>query len=152
MMRLAGPRGFEPRFTDPKSVVLPLDEGPSTVPTAARDGQTRVFGSVWERERCGEEERTRPRDPHLGKVILYQLSHFRSPTRRTSWGGAESQNRTGDTVIFSHVLYQLSYLSTLPEAFRTRRVTSRRPGALRILAQRRAARQGRPARGGSQSG
>ena len=25
-------------------------------------------------------------------------------------GGAESQNRTGDTVIFSHVLYQLSYL------------------------------------------
>ena len=24
--------------------------------------------------------------------------------------GAEGQNRTGDTVIFSHVLYQLSYL------------------------------------------
>ena len=26
--------------------------------------------------------------------------------------GAEGQNRTGDTVIFSHVLYQLSYLGT----------------------------------------
>ena len=25
-------------------------------------------------------------------------------------GGAESQNRTGDTAIFSRVLYQLSYL------------------------------------------
>ena len=25
---------------------------------------------------------------------------------------AESQNRTGDTVIFSHVLYQLSYLGS----------------------------------------
>ena len=28
-VRLAGPRGFEPRFTDPKSAVLPLDEGPA---------------------------------------------------------------------------------------------------------------------------
>src|SRR5262245_1857905 len=28
-MRVAGPRGFEPRFTDPKSGVLPLDEGPA---------------------------------------------------------------------------------------------------------------------------
>jgi hypothetical protein len=27
-------------------------------------------------------------------------------------GGAEGQNRTGDTMIFSHVLYQLSYLGT----------------------------------------
>jgi hypothetical protein len=26
--------------------------------------------------------------------------------------GAEGQNRTGDTMIFSHVLYQLSYLGT----------------------------------------
>ena len=25
----AAPRGFEPRFTDPKSAVLPLDEGPA---------------------------------------------------------------------------------------------------------------------------
>jgi hypothetical protein len=26
--------------------------------------------------------------------------------------GAEGRNRTGDTMIFSHVLYQLSYLGT----------------------------------------
>ena len=44
--------------------------------------------------------------------MLYQLSHFRS-LATCHFGrlvGAESQNRTGDTVIFSHVLYQLSYL------------------------------------------
>ena len=59
----------------------------------------------------GAEDGTRTRDPHLGKVMLYQLSHFRSlPARSAGYGGAESQNRTGDTVIFSHVLYQLSYL------------------------------------------
>jgi hypothetical protein len=44
--------------------------------------------------------------------MLYQLSHFRSPAAipAVPEDGAESQNRTGDTVIFSHVLYQLSYL------------------------------------------
>ncbi len=60
----------------------------------------------------GAEDGTRTRDPHLGKVMLYQLSHFRSiatvPTPPV--GGAESQIRTGDTAIFSRVLYQLSYL------------------------------------------
>ena len=40
--------------------------------------------------------------------MLYQLSHFRSKDRYES--GAESQIRTGDTAIFSRVLYQLSYL------------------------------------------
>jgi hypothetical protein len=30
-----------------------------------------------------------------------------------SYGNAESQNRTGDTLIFSQVLYQLSYLGSL---------------------------------------
>jgi hypothetical protein len=58
---LAAPRGFEPRFTDPKSAVLPLDEG-----AAAR-----------RTEEIGAEDGTRTRDPHLGKVMLYQLSHFR---------------------------------------------------------------------------
>ena len=42
--------------------------------------------------------------------MLYQLSHFRSVLLRTPVLGAESQNRTGDTAIFSRVLYQLSYL------------------------------------------
>ena len=57
---LAAPRGFEPRFTDPKSAVLPLDEGAAV----------HWIG-------IGAEDGTRTRDPHLGKVMLYQLSHFR---------------------------------------------------------------------------
>src|SRR4029078_10767238 len=64
---LAAPRGFEPRFTDPKSAVLPLDEG-----AAVRKG-------------IGAEDGTRPRDPHLGKVMLYQLSHFRSKRSVHPW-------------------------------------------------------------------
>ena len=42
--------------------------------------------------------------------MLYQLSHFRSELRSAGVVGAESQSRTGDTAIFSRVLYQLSYL------------------------------------------
>ena len=64
---LAAPRGFEPRLTDPKSAVLPLDEG-AAVPGRVLD------------EGNGAEDGTRTRDPHLGKVMLYQLSHFRSMT------------------------------------------------------------------------
>jgi hypothetical protein len=55
--------------------------------------------------------------------MLYQLSHFRSKIRPPSWGGAESQDRTGDTAIFSRVLYQLSYLGPMvnqPSAARRR--------------------------------
>src|SRR5262249_3012896 len=66
---LAAPRGFEPRLTDPKSAVLPLDEG-------AAGPESRLG-----REGDGAEDGTRTRDPHLGKVMLYQLSHFR-PNRR----------------------------------------------------------------------
>ncbi len=76
---VAAPRGFEPRFTDSKSAVLPLDEGAAggdleryrVIPgPGARPGQEN-----------GAEDGTRTRDPHLGKVMLYQLSHFRSMTR-----------------------------------------------------------------------
>ena len=42
--------------------------------------------------------------------MLYQLSHFRSGAAQRRDFGAESQSRTGDTAIFSRVLYQLSYL------------------------------------------
>jgi hypothetical protein len=55
--------------------------------------------------------------------MLYQLSHFRSNVRAHRSGGAESQNRTGDTAIFSRVLYQLSYLGPMvnqPSAARRR--------------------------------
>src|SRR4249919_3999171 len=53
--------------------------------------------------------------------MLYQLSHFR--LRSPPIGGAESQIRTGDTAIFSRVLYQLSYLGPMvnqPSAARRR--------------------------------
>jgi hypothetical protein len=61
--------------------------------------------------RNGAGDGVRTRDLHLGKVTLYQLSHSRSDAGRDpAGGGAESQNRTGDTAIFSRVLYQLSYL------------------------------------------
>ncbi len=49
--------------------------------------------------------------------MLYQLSHFRS-IAPPPVGGAESQIRTGDTAIFSRVLYRLSYLG--PAADRAR--------------------------------
>jgi hypothetical protein len=41
------------------------------------------------------------------------------PARETSpeIKNAESQNRTGDTMIFSHVLYQLSYLGLTIQLF-----------------------------------
>ena len=61
---LAAPRGFEPRFTDPKSAVLPLDEG-ATTPRVPKGGS-------------GAEDGTRTRDLHIGNVMLYQLSHFRT--------------------------------------------------------------------------
>ena len=44
--------------------------------------------------------------------MLYQLSHFR-PRSTASKGGAEGQDRTGDTAIFSRVLYRLSYLGPM---------------------------------------
>ena len=50
--------------------------------------------------------------------MLYQLSHFRS-CRRAGAVGAESQIRTGDTAIFSRVLYQLSYLGPMANQARS---------------------------------
>ena len=50
----------------------------------------------------GAVDGTRTRDIHLGKVALYQLSYYRIKC-------ALGRNRTTDTVIFSHMLYQLSY-------------------------------------------
>ena len=50
--------------------------------------------------------------------MLYQLSHFRSKIR-PPMGGAESQDRTGDTAIFSRVLYQLSYLGPMANQARS---------------------------------
>ena len=56
--------------------------------------------------------------------MLYQLSHFRSMTDHEVVG-AESQIRTGDTAIFSRVLYQLSYLGPMAnQALAARRRTA----------------------------
>src|SRR3970040_999247 len=95
---------------------------PTTRPRGSRSdgpgGPAQVRG-----QRNGAEDGTRTRDPHLGKVMLYQLSHFRSVLLRPPVFGAESQNRTGDTAIFSRVLYQLSYLGPVvnqPSAARRR--------------------------------
>ena len=37
---LAAPRGFEPRFTDPKSAVLPLDDGAPNPPGKEMERKT----------------------------------------------------------------------------------------------------------------
>ena len=68
LIELAAPRGFEPRFTDSKSAVLPLDEGAAAGILERRPAPGQENGA---------EDGTRTRDPHLGKVMLYQLSHFR---------------------------------------------------------------------------
>ncbi len=52
-------------------------------------------------EKNGAVDEARTRDLHLGKVALYQLSYYRKC--------ALGRNRTTDTVIFSHMLYRLSY-------------------------------------------
>src|SRR5262252_3452676 len=51
--------------------------------------------------------------------MLYQLSHFRSMRDHRRNDGAESQIRTGDTAIFSRVLYQLSYLGPMANQARS---------------------------------
>ena len=55
---------------------------------------------------AGDEIRTRYL--HLGKVALCQMSYARKSCRSAA-GGASGQSRTGDTRIFSPLLYQLSY-------------------------------------------
>ncbi len=55
----------------------------------------------------GAEDKIRTRDPLLGKEMFYR----RAASALTAHS-AEGQNRTADTMIFSHVLYQLSYLGS----------------------------------------
>ena len=62
---------------------------------------------------AGDEARTRYL--HLGKVALYQLSYYRI-------NGALGRNRTTDTVIFSHMLYRLSYRGKFGDPERARTV------------------------------
>ena len=60
---------------------------------------------------AGDEARTRYLD--LGKVALYQMSYARKRHHYCSAYGASGRGRTGDTRIFSPLLYQLSYRGIL---------------------------------------
>ena len=72
---------------------------------------------------AGDEARTRYLD--LGKVALYQMSYARKRHRYCSAYGASGRGRTGDTRIFSPLLYQLSYRGK----WRPRRGSNPRPPA-----------------------
>src|SRR3989337_826949 len=101
---LAGPRGFEPRFTDPKSAVLPLDEGPAGMACAR---PVYVPGG---REWSGRRDSNPRPSPWQGDALPTEPLPLDDARPSHPRGGAESQDRTGDTAIFSRVLYQLSYL------------------------------------------
>ena len=58
---------------------------------------------------AGDEALTRYLD--LGNVALYQMSYARRRHHYCSAYGASGRGRTGDTRIFSPLLYQLSYLT-----------------------------------------
>ena len=72
---------------------------------------------------AGDEARTRYLD--LGKVALYQMSYARRRHHYCSAYGASGRGRTGDTRIFSPLLYQLSYRGI----WRPRRGSNPRPPA-----------------------
>ena len=87
--RLEASTGFEPVMRVLQTLALPLGH------------------DAGEKTRAGDGIRTH--DLLLGKETFYQLNHARV-FRQFQAESAESQNRTGDTAIFSRVLYQLSYL------------------------------------------
>ena len=72
---------------------------------------------------AGDEARTRYLD--LGKVALYQMSYARKRHHYCGTDGASGRGRTGDTRIFSPLLYQLSYRGK----WRPRRGSNPRPPA-----------------------
>src|SRR4029079_4367857 len=55
---------------------------------------------------------TGPPPPRLRRAFCFAIFTGANPAKRVSakQDGAQGRNRTTDTVIFSHVLYQLSYL------------------------------------------
>ena len=55
---LAAPRGFEPRFTDPKSAVLPLDDGASATSHASRSAATATSPDMKVERKTGLEPAT----------------------------------------------------------------------------------------------
>ena len=75
--------GFEPVYTDLQSVASPLGHSTAWIT---------LPGWSWERILRADDE-IRTRDPHLGKVMLYQLSHVRMLLR-----GAPSRARLSDAL------------------------------------------------------
>src|SRR4051795_8877381 len=63
--------GFEPAYTALQAVASPL--GHSTVPDRATPPDRQPV----RRDSLRADDGIRTRDPHLGKVTLYQLSHVR---------------------------------------------------------------------------
>jgi hypothetical protein len=115
---VAAPRGFEPRFTDSKSAVLPLDEG-----AAGGDlERTRALpgpGMPPRAEKWSGRRDSNPRpSPWQGDALPTEPLPLDARDHRRN-DGAESQDRTGDTAIFSRVLYQLSYLGPMANQARS---------------------------------
>ena len=52
---------------------------------------------------CGADDGTRTRDPHLGKVMLYQLSHVRVEGQQGSNHAADSERRSDELDIADDV-------------------------------------------------
>jgi hypothetical protein len=87
---------------------------PATRRRGTRSGPT-LAGRPWRNQpdkKNGAEDGTRTRDPHLGKVMLYQLSHFRPlvcpivpPNRRSGWCRGPGSN-------WRHLDFQSSALPT----------------------------------------
>ena len=77
--------GFEPVYTDLQSVASPLGHSTGEEPA-----------SPWQvRDPLRADDGIRTRDPHLGKVMLYQLSHI-----RTAYCGIERNPRDARTSNF----------------------------------------------------
>ncbi len=93
MKNVAAEPGFEPGQKDPKSFVLPLHNS-ATLNGAEGRGRT---------------------DTRVAPQQFLRLSRLPVPPLRPDCqaiNGAEAQNRTEDTRIFSPLLYLLSYLGT----------------------------------------
>jgi hypothetical protein len=63
------------------------------------------------------ETRFLPWAPSLGSTTGNEAGKSR-PLLETDTRGGEGRNRTGDTTVFSRVLYQLSYLAAWINGFR----------------------------------
>src|SRR5579875_1606302 len=72
--------GFEPAYTALQAVASPLGHATEGTPSGRPLGAGRVAKST------RADDGIRTRDPHLGKVMLYQLSHVRVPSTGVAAG------------------------------------------------------------------